>query len=107
MAEPLGSKLNPFTKDPQAVLDFAVDWTSWLAAHDPDDTIAVSVWAFVAGTDGLLVDTSPVQRTNTATRAVIWLKDGTPGTRYALTNRITTAGGRTDEWTIYVKVLER
>lgn len=37
--------LTKFTKDPQAVLDYNVDWSTWLGT----DTIASSVWTVEAG----------------------------------------------------------
>lgn len=81
---------NPLTwddKDTADVADYAIDWTAFLGA----DTIATSVWSVPAGS-GLAVNSS----TNTTTLATVWLSGGTAGV-YPVTNRITTAGGRTYE----------
>jgi len=78
-----------FTKDPSAVLDYAIDWSAWLGS----DTIATSTWSVPTG---ITRDSD----TNTTTRATIWLSGGTAGQTYQLTNTITTAGGRTDQRTI-------
>ena len=92
----LGSKLNPYIKDPNATLDYIVNWLPYLGV----DTISTSAWTIPSGV------TSPLQA-NSTTTATVWLSGGTVGTRYALTNRVTSAGGRTDDRTIYVKVKER
>jgi len=82
-----------FTKDPDAVLDYQIDWLAWLGS----DTIATSTWT--VGT-GITKDSD----TNTTTTATIWLSGGTVGTSYSATNRIVTALGRTDERTIQITV---
>lgn len=81
-----------FQKDPDAVLDYLVDWTKWLGT----DSIDTSDWILPAG---ITEDSS----TNTTTTATIWLSGGTPGVSYSIVNRITTAAGRTDDRTIVVE----
>lgn len=93
-----GAVATSFRKDPAAVLDYEVDWTAWLT--EAGDTIDTSTWTVP---DGITVDSD----THTATVATIWLSGGTLGTAYAVTNRITTAGGRTDERTIVILVRDR
>jgi hypothetical protein len=73
------------TKDPDAVLDYQVDWSAWLGV----DTISTSTWVVPTG----ITKNSDTKTTTTAT---IWLRGGTAGTLYLVTNRIVTAGGRTD-----------
>jgi hypothetical protein len=87
-----------FTKDPDAVLDYSVDWSAWLAG----DQIASSEWLLE---QGALLEI--VTDTNTATKATVWLRGGEAGTTYLDTNRIVTSGGRTDDRTISVKVEDR
>lgn len=84
-----------FVKDPDAVLPFAVDWTEWLL---PGDTIAASSWIDV--TTGITVDDDWF----TDTIATVVLSGGTLGSTYALTNRVTTADGYTDDRTILIAV---
>jgi hypothetical protein len=91
-----GTYSNPFIKDPNAVLDYPVDWSIFLGT----DTILVSTWIVQTGI-------TSVAETNSATSATIWLSGGTVGTKYALTNRIVTAGGRTEDRTIYVRIQEK
>jgi hypothetical protein len=83
-------------KDPDAVLDYGCDWSKWLDG----DTIATSTWTVATGiTKGA--------DTFNATTTTVWLSGGTDGVSYAVTNRITTAGGRTDDRTFTVSVRQR
>ena len=85
-----------FFKDPDAVLDYQVDWSDWLDS----DTILSSDWTVPTG----ITEDSD---TNTTTTATIWLSSGTVGTEYSLVNRIVTAGGRKDDRTIIIRVRGR
>ncbi len=85
-----------FNKDPDAELDYSVDWESWLAS----DTIATSTWTVPAG----LTEESS---SNTTTKGTVVLSGGTAGQRYCVVNRITTAGGKIDDRTIYIDMIEK
>lgn len=85
-----------FDKDPQAILDYEVDWTAWLGT----DTISDSSWSAPVGIT--IVTTS-----NTTTTAKVWLSGGTVGERYNVTNEIETVGGRTDDRTITIIVEQK
>ncbi|MBI4904403.1 MAG: hypothetical protein HY820_45690 [Acidobacteria bacterium] len=85
-----------FTKDPNAVLDYSLDWTRWLNG----DAIATSEWIVP---DGLV----KVTDSRTTKLATIWLSGGLAGQSYTITNRITTTGGRTEDRSFAVKVEER
>ena len=85
-----------FKKDPQAVLDYQIDWSDWLGS----DTIDVSTWIVP---EGLALETD----SNTTTTATVWLSGGTARRNYNVTNEIVTAGGRTDDRTITIKVVDR
>lgn len=80
-------------KDPQAILDYTFNY------HDPSDdylgtdTLATSTWSVLPS--GLTI-TAP-SASFTTTTSTVWASGGTAGTKYTLTNHITTAGGRTDE----------
>lgn len=87
---------NEFDKDPDDVLDYAIDWSTWLG----EDTITASTWT---EPDGITVDSS----TNTTTTATIWLSGGTLGEAYSLTNHITTAAGRERDRTIVISLVTR
>ena len=85
-----------FEKDPNATLDYVFDWTAWLAG----DTISTSTWA------PLPSDLTSVSTSNTTLTTTIFVSGGTPGRTYRLRNRITTAGGRTDDQTAELVILE-
>jgi hypothetical protein len=88
--------MKTFFKDPDAVLDYNVDWEDWLGS----DTIA-SVSHTVP--TGLTLDSETY--TNTVATAII--SGGTAGTRYEITCQITTAGGLTDDRSYYIRVREK
>jgi len=83
-------------KDPDAILDFAVDWGAWL----DDDTIVTATWVVPAGL-------TMTAESHTATTHTIWLSGGAARHSYAVTSRITTSGGRADDRTFNVNVAER
>lgn len=83
-------------KDPQSTLDYAVDWTAWLAG----DTIDHSIWIVP---DGL----NRVSEAKTGTVATLWLSGGMLGETYEVANRIVTTGGRTVVRTFSVRIEQR
>ena len=85
-----------FVKDPSAVLDYTIDWLSWLGT----DTITASTWTVETGI-------TKVTSSFTTTKATIWLSGGTLGTTYAATNHITTAGNRQEDKTLYFVIQDK
>ena len=83
-------------KDPDEILDYTFDWSTWLGA----DTIASDVVTVDAG---LTKDSD----SNTTTAVTVWLSGGTAGTAYKVSSKVTTAAGRTAERTIIITVKER
>ena len=83
-----------FIKDPDATLDYTVDWSEWLG----EDVIESADWVAPAG---LTVESE----SHTATTATVWLSGGQAGREYAVVSRIVTAGGREDDRTITIKVM--
>jgi hypothetical protein len=86
-----------FIKDPSATLDYKIDWTQWLVVGD---TISTSTWSVPTGI------TKDTDTTNT-TYTTIWLSGGTDGTKYTITNHVTTNTGRVDERSITIEVKNR
>jgi len=84
-------------KDPQAVLDYAMDWADWL---DTDTITGTPVWTIDSGV-------TKASQSNTTTTATAWLSGGVLGQTYTVTCRITTAGGRTDERSFRLKIVDR
>lgn len=85
-----------FTKDPNAVLDYTIDWTRWLAG----DQVATSEWLVPTGL-------AKMADTKTASSATVWLSGGTTGQLYTVANRITTTGGHTEDRSFTIRVEER
>lgn len=84
-------------KDPDAVLDYSFDWRQWLLSGDS----IVSHQFLAEGT--LTVESSA----NDATTATAWVSGGTAKSTLRLTCRINTADGRTDDRSVFLKILER
>jgi hypothetical protein len=77
-----------YTKDPQAVLDYKIDWTEWMPANDK-----IVASTFTSSDVELTVDDSLF----TDFTATVWLSGGVAGERYTVTNHIVTEDGREDD----------
>lgn len=80
-----------FQKHPDAVLDYKWDWSDWLVDGDTISTHTITADA------GITVDSSST--TDAATSVTVWLSSGDDGANYAVTCKIVTAAGRTDQRT--------
>jgi hypothetical protein len=85
-----------FVLDKDAVLDFAFDWSPWLAAGE---TITAKT---LTPSSGLTVDSS----SEAAGLVTVWVSHATPGNQ-TVACKITTSAGRTDERTIHLVVTDR
>lgn len=85
-------------KDPNAVLDYSFDWGPWLTRIN--DTIASVEW---------IVETPLVlqSQNNSDTAAIAFIAGGIAGKTLRVTCRITTVGGRIDDRSIFLKIVER
>jgi len=86
-----------FVKDPDAVLDYAFDWTEWLQASETINIYILSVDI------GITKDSD----NENAGIVTVWLSGGTDGERYKVACKITTNLGRTDERTAEIVMRER
>jgi hypothetical protein len=91
------STLGRSLHDPQAVLDYQIDWSAWLGT----DTISTSTWTVPTGL------TQPSASSHSDTTATVWLAGGTEGNSYTVTNHILTASGRQDDRSITITVAQR
>lgn len=85
-------------KDPNALLDYSIDWSEWLATAT--DTISSSTWIL---SSPLVEFTSSF---GTAT-TIVWISGGTAGEVYDAVNRIVTFGGRQEDRTIQLTCIDR
>lgn len=88
-----------FLKDPDAVLDYTMDWGSGYLQSG--EAISTSLWTIFPS--GMTLNAAG----HTASDCTITLQGGICGHIYQLTNRITTSQGRTDERSISVRVEQR
>ena len=84
-------------KDPDAVLDYAFDWSAWLASEETINSHTVTV-------DTGLTKDSDSESSGIVT---VWLSGGTAGTSYKVACKIVTNEGRTEERSITIKCTER
>jgi hypothetical protein len=84
-------------KDPNAVLDYFIDWTLWLTTGDTIDNI---VWTVPSG---LTLETQTIS----GAKAYAWLSGGTDGVSYNILCRVTTVDGRVDDRTVSIQVSEK
>jgi hypothetical protein len=87
-----------YVKDPDAVLDYTIDWSDWLGENE-----TISTRTVIADT-GITVDSSSIVD---GTSVMIWLSKGTVGQYYRVTCRIVTTAARTDDRSITIQVEER
>ena len=87
---------NRFIKDPDSVLDYTVNWLTWLDG----DTISASTWTVPSG----LTKDSDTFGDSTTT---VWLSGGTVGKEYSIVNHITTAAGREEDQTLIIVCKEK
>ena len=85
-----------FIKDPDSVLDYTVNWLTWLDG----DTISASTWTVPTG---LTKDSS----TFGDSISTVWLSSGTVGKEYNIVNHITTAAGREEDQTLIIACKEK
>ncbi len=88
-------------KDPEAVLDYAVDWgADYLAG----DALAASSWSVSPDEpDGAAIAGSSFD----LLVATVQVAGGEPGKIYRVTNHVTTASGREDSRSIMLRVEKR
>ena len=87
-----------FTKDPDEVKDFRVDWATALGADV--DTIVTGTFVSEAGItkDSEVMSSSYMD---------VWVSGGTDAEDYEILNEITTALGRIWHRSILIKVIEK
>ena len=87
-------------KDPNAALDYTLDYSAWLQAGE---TIAT---ATVTTSGGVTKDSSTIAG---GTKVVMWISGGTVGTQGSATVHVATnaATPRVDDRTVYFKIKER
>jgi hypothetical protein len=83
-----------YIHDPDAVVDYSVDWSDWLPTGDTIDT---SEWTIASGL-------TKVASSVTGNVASIVVSGGTAGQELRITDRMTTVNGRVYDRTIVLLV---
>lgn len=98
-----------YIKDPDSVEDLTLYWHNWLNG----DTISTSTWAIDNAPESpisLTIDSNSIgtytgSSPNLPTaQTTVFVSGGTAGYTYKLRNRVVTAGGRTGDDSILVRV---
>lgn len=84
------------TKDPNAVLDYMVDWTAWLGT---DDIEAVE---FIVP-----AQVTKVSEEHDAKTATVWLSGGSANSTHEIVCRITTVAGRVEDRSFLLNMRQR
>jgi hypothetical protein len=95
-----GSGRATITKDPNATLDYTFDWTAWLAPLEGDTIIAAELLADPA----LTITAQSIVGGN---KVIAYISGGTAGELHQVTCRITTLGGRIDDRSFYLRMLDK
>lgn len=90
-----------YLKDPDARIDYAIDWG---AAYLDGQIIADSEWSVSPEEDeGAIVEIASFDLRRTA----VTVSGGVPGHVYRIGNRVTLSDGRSDERSLTLRVEER
>ena len=98
-----------FKKDPNAVLDYIIDFAAYSNGRGPEDYLqegeTISSTEVFSSPEGLVVDSFSISDSNTS--VTIWVSGGTLDETYRVTCRIVTSNSRTDDRSISIKIEER
>ena len=90
--------MNTFAQDPDARLDYTIDWTDFLTANT--DT-AASIELITP--EGITTDGSTLVE---GSKHTFFISGGTAGRVYRITSRITTTDGRINDQSIIILIRE-
>lgn len=92
------------THDPDAKLDYAIDWTSWLQSGE---TITTATWTRGPVAVGDLTPMTHSTPSVVAGRAIVWIEGGTTDSLYTFTVHVVTSAAREDDRTLRLFCTER
>lgn len=92
--------IKTFTKDPDATLDYSIDWETWLDGDTIVSSSSGSEWTLPSGIEA---SSSPAH-SKTTTTTTAWITGGTSGEEYTLENRIHTDAGRSTDASLIIIV---
>ena len=86
-------------KDPEAILDYTWDWTDWLNKFQTPEVLSSHQIILANSLTAAIVGS-----TISGNKVIAIISGGAVGDRLAATCRITTAGGKVDDYTLYLKI---
>ena len=92
-------------KDPQARLDYSMDWSDWLASGDPIQVAQWSVSTVTSDTANVVIHSNTTSGVTGISTAII--SGGSAGNIYTVTCKITTTNGLIDERYFRLSVQDR
>jgi hypothetical protein len=93
-------KMSFYLKDPQAIVDYAIDWAAYLDGK----AIVASGWSVApVEAGGIAIEEASFDTTRTAARA----SGGLPGHIYGLANHVTLSDGSGDDRSLTLRVEQR
>ena len=92
-------------KDPDALLDYTLDWNDWFGCSDGLNT---SSWEIeIIENDNTPITSSTHTADTTSNTTTVWLSGGTVGNHYRITNTITTTNNLTEERYFRIFIMDR
>lgn len=98
--------LTTYNKDPEAVLDYIFDWSSWLATGEEISTEVVSI-SLAAGSYEPTITLELDSEEFDESTVTAWISGGTMSTTYRVECKITTNSNRVDVRGILIRVTDR
>jgi len=92
-------------KDPQAKLDYTMDWSDWLPSGDPLQSAEWRVSTVTNDTANVIIHSNTTSGITGLSTAII--SGGSAGNTYTVTCRITTTNGLIDERYFRLSVRDR
>lgn len=98
--------MTTFLKDPDATLDYVVNFGKWLPSGDSISTRTVTAaTGLTKVSDAIVAGTDASGSTVVAGAVQIWLSGGTLDAEYPVTCHITTSAGRITDETITLRIV--
>ncbi len=93
--------LERYTKQPSERKDYTTRYDDWLISGDTIFSATATVVCLSTASNTALVVEAPVASARAVT---LWVSAGTSGERYKVTVKVTTVGGRVDEYELLFNI---
>ena len=93
------------TQDINALLDWSLDWKSFLTEGDSLDTMSVEIVSPSGDPSPMVISNTPSPPTISGTLTIAYVEGGTKDKEYQVIHSIVTTTGRKERAAIIIKVL--